>query len=203
MNISMSKEHRAHWGDIANYQLQVLDLWVKLAIEKPPLAFQFVAYFSALNAIYWLWDSIDTAQRALNGDAPLKRSELRQIQFLIDQLQRDAVEQLLNNPEISATVEYFVSTRLAIRNMKERQKSQDGKSTKWKEELAASIEPHPRLKALASILYQVRCNLVHGSKYVTGPDDQLLERCIPALRELARAARDYTETQAAGLWFYT
>ena len=48
-----------------------------------------------------------------------------------------------------------------------------------------------RLAAVAAILYQVRCNLLHGSKDPgRGRDQMLVRECVRVLRELVPAVED-------------
>jgi hypothetical protein len=50
----------------ARYQCSVAREWLRLgAAEDLAAAFAFVAAFSALNALYWLWSSIDATENTL------------------------------------------------------------------------------------------------------------------------------------------
>ncbi len=165
---------------------------MRLGSSELAAPFAFVAAFSAFNALYWLWASVDAAERQSYKSGELKLSAERdQIRGLIGRLGPERAQLLANDGDFVRASEFF-ATRTPIRDMRFRERDEDGAADKGAVLRAALGAPDAsaRVAALAEILYQIRCNLVHGSKGVdgTGPDNELLRVCVPALRRMVSEA---------------
>src|SRR6266852_8595763 len=44
---------------LKDFQLGVATKWIDVAASERTSIFQFVAYFAAFNALYWLWGEVD------------------------------------------------------------------------------------------------------------------------------------------------
>lgn len=189
------------------YQINVAEDWLKLgARENLESAFAFIAYYSAFNAIYWLSSSIVAATA---GDWKGARSkhpgelnlpeEGERISGLIDRMGPAVAQTLLSDPGVQQTVHFLSVEREGVRDMRWRECDEDGDRVYGSDQRDTlkntTAAPLQKVKALAAILYVVRCNLVHGSKQVsgTGPDDELLRGAIPGLRQLAEEAVAYAK----------
>lgn len=194
----------------ARYQLNVAGEWLQLGKKSGvEPAFAFVAAYSAVNALYWLWSSIDAAeQNSRYGEQSKRRGELKlvgdepdQLGRLIERLGEHAAEALLNDKEVLKATRFLNGREHGIRDMRFREAAEEGSPSKGSELRDKLNDPGvsavARLQAFAGILYLVRCNLVHGSKQVagTGPDHDLLSALAPALRRVAEVARAFTDTQ--------
>jgi len=144
--------------------------WIKEGKkESPGGKFRFIAFFLAFNALYWLqW----------MRDGSKKESELTQIQRLVGKLDASTAKSILakHRDYVGDMVK-----RAAIRDMKSRTGTNEfgsaDKAEAWRKRLAiADGDPIEKLKALAGILYSIRCNLMHGSK---ASDESLLRRARP------------------------
>ena len=182
-------------------------------------AFEFVAYFSALNALYWLWALRDSdvaftpeESRQVADALPLAsvpklspervvarlsglRNEGVLIDHLIDRLPDEDCNRLAAR---NAGFARFLKDRGPIYRMDKRSlENSIGDVTEGKKLLAKLSDPRAdgkkRVKAMARILYLVRCNLVHGSKMADAQDADLLEQCVPPLRDITSAAIALTE----------
>lgn len=80
------------------FQLGVANKWIEVAAasERAPV-FQFVAYFAAFNALYWLWGELDG------------RSEKAESNFTT--LEIDTVVAHLSNSKLQARVRKILSQR--------------------------------------------------------------------------------------------
>jgi len=176
--------------EVLEFQLQVAEKWIDQASKLQPGSphFEFVAYFAALNALYWLWAFADGSEGG---------KELDQLFKLIGKLDRRAAEAILEDRDVKHSIAYFCE-RQPIRDMRHRRKGaagDDGRGLGFKG-LLCTGRPLERLQGLAGVLYLVRCNLVHGSKDFDGLDRTLLERSISPVRRIAIAAKEMTAKAA-------
>jgi hypothetical protein len=200
-----------HWQRIGRLQTSIARRWSDAGRELerqakpesyggvPTAAFAFIAYFSALNALYWLWSSVD-ADQLRTSDEPkelkLPAEDVR-IAALIDRLDQAAVVRIWENDDVERAVAYFVG-HYAVRDMRHREIAEEGDERKGRMDVdvmkTADKGPRGKLKALASTVYRVRCNLVHGSKEMNSTDDQLVHAAIAPLRLLLDAAIAFTDS---------
>jgi hypothetical protein len=167
----------ANWFPLSQFQLDVAEHWIKLGRETEHPALRFVCFFTAFNAMYWLWSRVTNIEY-----------ERPQINDLIERI-HERQSTALDGPEVDEVIAYF-RDRDPIRNMDQRWE-RDSEGSDY-----SAIRNHRdlrggklvRLKALAMCLYQVRCNLVHGSKKLSGVDAEILEHASPAMERLALAA---------------
>jgi hypothetical protein len=171
----VSEEH-----EVVLFQIRVAEGWIyesKKDVAHP--RFQFAGYFMAFNAIYWLWGM-------LHG---LPHNEVARIQALMERLGAEAASDILSK---QAAYIQFLIDRGPIQRMDRRSRTSAAGHTGDGSRYLALLREQAattRLKGLASILYLIRCNLVHGSKV---PQDDLPLRSVPALRSIAEAGLHYT-----------
>ena len=207
--------------EVAAFQTGVARHWIERADEvRGKHAFEFVAYFSALNALYWLWGLLDeleastpeernAVERALkdgNVPAPLASRVLNGLRGMKGE-SRLLANLVSNMPEASATT--FVrehagfmrhlTERGPIREMGRRSRSDavldDKTGRQLHRKLTAENSSSVRVQAVAGILYLIRCNLVHGSKISDALDGELLSLSVQPLRTLAEWAYNLTEAR--------
>jgi hypothetical protein len=185
--IRLKRKGQDHGRECAEFQLRVAHGWVEKGAglrQHGMDCFGFVAYFAALNALYWLWNFLASKKHP---------KELDQLLYLVDQLEEATREEILYR--VKSTIDYFLD-RPPIQNMKKRKTDgltgESERSCQLKEELK-NTDPKARLRALAEILYFVRCNLVHGSKHVDGLDRELLQMSLLPLQLLAQETVKITE----------
>lgn len=163
-----------HEGD----DLETVQLYSRLKL-------QFILYFTAFNATYWLWGKFHP---------PTKTGEVPQIQALIERLDGAVVHTILTNH--ASYIQWLRVRRTPVLSMKDRTRTDArGSSTRgavYKRELA-DPDDKVKLKALASILYLVRCNLVHGSKRAGDGYGRLVDDGVAPLRAIAEACLDHTK----------
>lgn len=200
-----------HWQRIEPLQTNIALRWRTTAreLEKredrdgpdevPTVAFVFVSYFSALNALYWFWSSV-AADLARTSDE-IKELQLPaehvRIAALIDRLDDNAVDRIWRDDEVQRSVAHLHSRATAVRDMRLRELDEEGDKSKGTRDLADMKDdgklPRDRLKALANTVYRVRCNPVHGSKQMDTTDAALVRAAIVPLRLLLDAAIDFTQ----------
>jgi hypothetical protein len=211
------EELRVH-RDLVEFQLQVAARWMTAARQLPAQAerlsqFEFIAYFAALNALYWLWGVVSNAQsftederRIVEGALvglpdDLRRrvvdrligpvGEHRLMSSLVGSLPADVAGKILEDADVKRSIQYLLA-RGPVQRMDRREA--DGVTGSIKEarqlqlRLRNAPEPFDRLLALSQILYIVRCNLVHGSKVLAGLDIELLQHSVPPLRMITEAS---------------
>lgn len=201
-----------HWQRIKPLQTNIALRWRSTAreLEKregpdrpdevPTAAFVFVAYFSALNALYWFWSSV-AADVARTSDE-LKELHLPaepvRIAALIDRLDDEAVGRIWRHDEVQRSVAHLHGRASAVRDMRFRELDEEGDDSKGTRDLADMKDdtkpPRDKLKALAKTVYRVRCNLVHGSKQMDTTDAALVRAAVAPLRLLLDAAIDFTQS---------
>lgn len=210
--------------EIIEFQILVAQGWIDDAatIEDRP-QFQFVGYFAALNALYWLWGMLDgcekfspverdrvtaALERIPEGDLSQDlrsrmfgglgglRNETALLHHLVQKLDPTVARHVLR-----AHRDYIdfllVERRRPIHRMDGRSRTESvGDPTEGKKYLRwlgdENADDAKKLKALAGILYLIRCNLVHGSKVAQVEDRGLLGRSVSPLRSITEAALEYT-----------
>jgi hypothetical protein len=169
---------------LARFQLRVAKDWIREAehVQSRP-AFQFMAYFAALNALYWLWGVID------GGGI---RVEQKLLENLVQQLGEIICGSILKSVE--PQWRWFAS-RGPIQRMDKRKGDTPGDERPGRAALETLLRRElanvERTKALATVVYLVRCNLVHGSK-VIGVDFELLAQGAPIAQAFAGHSVEYT-----------
>lgn len=214
----MDREQLRVDRDLVEFQLQVAARWISAARQLPAQAeqsshFEFVAYFAAFNALYWLWGEVGNAQsftederRAVEGalvdlpDQLRKRvvdrlnapvGEHRLISNLVSTIPAEVAGKILEDADVTRSIQYLL-VRGPVQRMDRRDSGGVTGSIKetrqFQRRVRDAIEPLDRLSALAQLLYIVRCNLVHGSKALVGLDIELLQHCVPPLRMITEAS---------------
>jgi hypothetical protein len=209
-------------AEIVEYQLEVAHRWLDEATalaDRP--AVEFIAQFSAFNAVYWLWAALNPEQSfsqvernavktALAGiDEQLRErviqklkggtSEGKMIAAVVQRLGPDAAAGVLH--ESADFITYLRAERQRPIHRMDKRSAKDSVGDPREgqrhlrvlgEEAASSID---KVKAVAGALYLIRCNLVHGSKvmHVEREEHVLVRRALPALRSLTRAVVEHCE----------
>lgn len=207
---------------MTEFQLGVASRWLDDARRANGVpSFEFVAYFSALNALYWLWGMAEgrtafTDEERSRIESALEipevtydlrsrvgdklrglRSERALIEQAVEQLGEEKAKQIL---EAHADfIRYLCEERLRpIHRMDVRSRDNTvgdermGKA--YLETLKSSqASDTKKIKALAGTLYLIRCNLVHGSKVMDAEDQDLVQRAVPPLRSITEAVLNHTE----------
>jgi len=208
--------------EIGHFQLSVARHWIKRAEEvRDRPEFEFFAYFSAINALYWLWglvdgpesskkfssdekDIVSNALKAQGVDDLLAEDVVRRMEGtndvallgnLVERLDEDVATELLKTHTESVV---HLLKRGPIRRMDRRSITNAGGSPREGKQYHGKLKNtnlpgRERLRALAAILYLIRCNLVHGSKISDAMDHDLLRLCVPPLRSLAEATYKQTK----------
>lgn len=206
--------------EIARFQVSIGRKWCELATLQTEPALAFSGYFSAFNAIFWLWgylddlrsftpDQVATVLGALSSvdDEELRNSVMSRvrpglpgdqtlIKRLITKLEAEAVDVItrIMAPAAGGIAVTHMKTRDPIRRMDDRTVDQDGdpkEGRKHRNKLeTGSAVEH--CQALAGISYIARCNLVHGSKAFE-IDRPLLVALTPFLQTLSEESIAYTE----------
>jgi hypothetical protein len=207
--------------EIVQFQIQVADGWIDEAggLEGRP-RLQFVAYFTALNALYWMWGVIDHREtfdqeerqhvmRVLDRisieelPGPLRnkmlgglKNEAVLIQSLVEKLGDETANRIVT--EQQEFVHFLLVDRQRPIHRMDKRSITDSvgdpkdakKYLKWlRDPKMGAIK---KLQAIASTLYLIRCNLVHGSKVAHVEDGGLVGRSVPPLRAVTEAAIEYT-----------
>lgn len=171
---------------LVDFQLKVADGWIRES-NVVPMRFQFIGYFMAFNALYWLWSRIDNVTKP-----PLGIREIEHLVGKVGENKNTATGIIKNNAEFVRLLAED-EERGPIRSMNTRGVNDDlGDDTEGRKQVARMLKGDPRaqLKGLAVALYLIRCNLVHGSKLA---EEKLPEMGVAPLLELTTACLDYTK----------
>jgi hypothetical protein len=122
--------------------------------------------------------------------------EEKQIHNLLAKMDRARTERLLERT--SQTVFFFSQRRpiqrMGGRDIKRQTDGDPSEGARWRMLLAEGEPPDKRLRALGSIVYLIRSNLVHGSKAESGDDREIIERIVPALEVLLAESLAITDS---------
>lgn len=179
------------YADLINFQLNIAVRWDARGSKTDDVFSKFFFYFAGFNALYFLWKEIDK----------VKGNEVKQIGNLIGKFRDDQSAETYKI--IEPTVEYFCG-RQPVQRMDKRKCG--GASSGEASEgcvccdtlLNADATTSEKIKALAQIIYQVRSNLVHGSKSDEGDDENLVELCILPLKTMLKISIDITRESLKG-----
>lgn len=130
---------------------------------------------------FFLWCSFNALYN-LAGKYNTKDKE--RIQELINKLREEDAESFLRKTK--QFCDYFLFERLPIKDMKKEfhGKNQPKEVTDFesiKERYNANEEKIEIVKDIIIIIYRVRNNLTHGSKEMSGDDNEIIENSIPIL----------------------
>jgi hypothetical protein len=166
---------------------------MELGRSTQPAALRFVSFFAAFNSIYWLWFRATSSGRG-------RVTEREQIVQLLERLLAADLQQL-NSTAVENAIRYFRDRDEGpVRDMNKRTNAEDEGADEHARAAHALLTKrlrNERLKGLAMVLYQVRCNLIHGSKKLFGTDATVLEHAAPAIECFADAALAYTNAAMA------
>lgn len=182
---STIKTHLARYSDLAHFQVRIAQQWFARGEKTSDVFAKFFFFYAAFNALTFLWKKVD---RVEGGDIP-------QIENLVDKLDGAVWQKLAR--DFAEPIGFF--TRRAIERMDKRKRSEpsrgEGREGRGHQRVLAdpSADPTEKLKALANILFLVRCNLTHGSKMMMGDDLNIIQNAVPLLRALSSRAISYTK----------
>lgn len=185
-------------NQLANFQLDIAKRWLRRGEESCDVFFQFFCFFTGFNALYFLWGKLD----GLTNDHGNPAGEEKQIHHLIEKFGGEQTARVRGAQAVKDAIQYFGHERDPIQRMGKRNRSSPesgdpSEGAKWKRQLGEQTRSTEQLKALASVLYLVRCNLVHGSKSESGDDAQIIRKAVSALKELLSESIQVTEREAS------
>jgi len=164
------------WKDLIIFQVNVAERWQERSNKETDIYAKFFFTFAGFNALYFLWGKIDGLGETNEGTY---------IENLLKKFSEPKAQEILDN--VPENVDYFIRRGPVRRMDKRNQKKQlQGDSSEGKKHMKAlenyDSPAQKRLQALGQILYLVRCNLVHGSKTISGDDTELIETSFEPLR---------------------
>ena len=179
------------WSPLKTFQCNIAKRWKQRGDASSDIFSKFFFYFAGFNALYFLWSRIDDVRNKQGEPA----GEEKQIHNLLAKFSRTQAARIL---ELSAgTVTYFTKRRPIQRMDRRNQESpvvgEDAEGRKWRRRLAEEESPSEKLKALGSILYLIRSNLVHGSKAASGDDEEIITLSVPVLQCIVKESISITE----------
>lgn len=186
-----SGERLSRWHELVTLQTNIAESWLKRGRDSEDRFAQFFFFFSAFNALYFLWATLDG----------IRGSEGAQIDHLLKKYTAPEAEEILR--DVAPQVAYFCERRPISRMDRRPADTPDvgevKEGHKLQEILRSGSDAVERLAALGRILYLVRCNLVHGSKLDRGDDADVVGAAILPLKVLAASASTMTrrKTQPA------
>lgn len=177
---------------LAIFQCNIAWRWLNRGDNSGDVFAKFFFYFAGFNALYFLWKEIDDVRNQEGNPA----GEEKQIHHVIGMIETPTAKKILR--QLTEPIKFFLD-RGPIQRMDRRIDdcpSEGGKreGAKWHKRLMAE-DPIEKLKALGSILYLIRSNLVHGSKAESGDDKEIINHAVAALRLIFREALSLTRTR--------
>jgi hypothetical protein len=186
-------------GMLKDFQTSIAKFWEAKASDEEPFA-KFFFLFSGFNALYFLWRTNDPDLKNIQKACdkchrrdPEYKSEERQIKSLLHNLgEAVAVRILVTKKEAVA----FFQARIIQRMDKRSEKTPDeGDPSEGERRVKILSDPKApnlkKLEALGGILYQIRCNLVHGSKEGSERDERIIENANELLSEILKESMEF------------
>jgi hypothetical protein len=180
---------QANLDRLRNFQTNIAGAWQDRGRNSNDHVAKFLFYFAGLNAVYF-FRKLQLGIRESN--------ELKDIERLLELLSdEDALAVLDSCPEEVRFFQTITITRMDKRSVN-RLEGDAAAGVVRRQALIDGPTAHARLMALAGIVYQVRCNLVHGSKAHDGLDGEIIRECIKPLELiLENCLRKVDEGRAA------
>jgi hypothetical protein len=177
---------RARWGELGEFQVHVAERWRDRAQRADDPFARFVFSFAALKALYFFWSRVDEPRSA---DGVRRANELEQLEHLVGKLTEAEALRVLGACAVSLR---FFRERRPIERMDKRRASHVERGDKTEgERFRGQLDAPSSLdwvRGLASIVYLVRSNLVHGSKMDVGDDEEVVRHATPFLDGLVPEA---------------
>lgn len=172
--------------DLLRYQFGIAERWLERGQSSSDKFAKFFFYFSAFNALYFLWGIIEKKSH---------EREYKIIKYFLRRFDSLKAEEILKI--LCENIKYFIN-RPPIQSMKERNRDNPLEGNPkhgevWKNILKEGTNSVDRLVALGEILYLVRSNLVHGSKTQSGDDEALIDNSILPLEVLLKESISMTK----------
>lgn len=193
--IDQNKNYSRNCEDLIEYQLKIAQRWQKRGneIEEDVFA-KFFFYFAGFNAIYFLWSIIDRRSQHEEED---------HIKNILEKIDETKAKEVFD--KVKAGIDYFCK-RPPIQRMKKRtcNSPHEGDKNKGVEQKKVIQDTNKNVSekiiALGKILYYVRCNLVHGSKEISGSGDdfEIIKNSIIPLSVFLDEAISWTKQQYPG-----
>ena len=181
------------WNSLAIFQIHIAERWFERAGRTKDLYARFFFLFAGFNALYYLWRKVDNLR---GGDPKKSPNEGDQIRHLIARVKPEDRATILQ--EARRTTEFF-KNRGAIERMDSRSAGNPmkGNSKEGREALEDLVRGNDsaRLAALGTILYLIRCNLVHGGKMDEGDDEKVIQASGTGLQAVLKWAIAFTWTE--------
>ncbi|MEQ8191443.1 MAG: hypothetical protein ABRQ39_25990 [Candidatus Eremiobacterota bacterium] len=188
----MTEQERQNMDEFREQQRHIAEQWLhkgNITDEKNDdtiIFARFFFYFTGFNAMYFLYKEIDN----LDGryTPPKKCPEYKQIEHLLDKFDETTAQKIRNN--IEPSIKFFSNRSIQpmnIRNERERKRIAE----KNKTNILNSSSVKEKIKALGQAIYNVRCNLYHGSKEASADDQRIVSNCIKPLEVFLEKAIKY------------
>jgi hypothetical protein len=177
--------HLAPYRGLAHFQLRIAQQWFDRGEKTSDVFAKFFFFYTAFNALSFLWKEVDSVGA---GDIP-------QIENLAGRLNGTLWQKLERDfPEPIESFTRRPIERMGKRKISRPSRGEGGEGRRHQRVLAdPGADPSEKLKALANVLYIVRCNLTHGSKMIMGDDLNIIQSAVPLLRVLSSRAIAYTK----------
>lgn len=159
--------------------------WLDRGNDIGDSAARFLFYFTGFNALFYPWMVVDEVEG----------HDGKKIRNLVLRLDVKVAENLLD--QLQEHVAFFAGRRPVERMDRRKSDPCRGKADEGRRhqrDLMGDGAPPERLCALAQILYQVRSNLIHGSKAAMGDDSEIIENCILPMRLILEATLSMSES---------
>lgn len=194
---SQNKNYLWNCKRLLEFQVKIAQRWQKLGNEtkknetRGGIFAQFFFYFAGFNAIYFLW-------RIIYNLDPYR--EANHIKELLEKIDETTAQKILS--KVKSSVDYFCQRepiqQMIKRSCKSPYKGDETEGDKMKKILQNKNKTaSEKIVALGTILYFVRCNLVHGSKEESGSgdDNEIIKKSIKPLSVLLEEAISWTRQQ--------
>lgn len=175
----------SQYRDLAQFQIRVAEQWFNRGEHSSDVFAKFFFFYTAFNALTFLWKQVNGVE---GGDIP-------QIQNLVAQLDGTTWEEVAR--EFADPMRFFANRPIERMGDRTATDPSHGRVTEGRRHQRVLADPAAdnaeKAKALASVLYIVRCNVAHGSKMIMGDDLNVIQNAVPLLRALSSRAIDYTK----------
>jgi hypothetical protein len=191
MTGSKPNNHIRKLGDLIRDQLNIAVRWLERGKISSDNFTKFYFYFSGFNSIFFLWKEVDDFKNK-KGKRP---SDKDQIEHLLRKFDEEKASDILQ--KVADNVKYFCERdpiqRMDKRNPANLHIGDPDEGKQWQDRLKDRENSLQCLVALGEIIYLIRSNLVHGSKGVSGDDQEIIDSSITPLEILLKEVISMTK----------